>query len=58
MEGHEARKAEVVIFYEGVNISKDIAPFLISFSYTDNASDKADEICISLEDRRRLWLSD
>lgn len=58
MEGHEARKAEVVIFYEGVNISKDIAPFLISFSYTDNASDKADEISISLEDRRRLWLDD
>ena len=58
MDAHESRWAEVVIFYEGVNISKDIAPYLTSFSYTDNASDKADDISLSLEDRKRLWVDD
>ena len=58
MEGHEARWAEVVIIYEGKNISKDIASYLLSFTYTDNASDKADDISFSLEDRKRLWVDD
>ena len=55
---HVARSAEVVLFYEGVNISKDIAPYLISFTYTDNARDKADDISLTLEDRELLWLND
>ena len=58
MQTHEARWAEVVIIYEGKNISKDVAPYLLSFTYTDNASDKADDISISLEDRKRLWVDD
>lgn len=58
MDAHEARWAEVVIVYEGVDISKDIAPYLTSFTYTDNASDKADDISFSLEDRKRLWAND
>ena len=58
MDRHEARWAEVVIVYEGKDISKDIAPYLLSFTYTDNASDKADDISFSLEDRERLWLDD
>ena len=58
MRGHGARWAEVLINYEGKDISKDIAPFLLSFTYTDNASDKADDISFSLEDRQRLWLDD
>ena len=58
MESHESRWAEVVIIYEGKNISKDIAPYLLSFTYTDNALDKADDISFSLEDRKRLWLDD
>lgn len=58
MEGHETRWAEVVIIYEGENITKDVAPYLLSFTYTDNASDKADDISFSLEDRKRLWIDD
>ena len=58
MDSHPARYAEVVIIYEGKDISRDIAPYLISFSYTDNASDKADDISITLEDKERLWCSD
>ena len=58
MDAHVARWAEVVIIYEGVNISRDIAPYLLNFTYTDNASDKADDISLTLEDRERLWCSD
>ena len=58
MRGHGARWAEALINYEGKDISKDITPFLLSFTYTDNASDKADDISFSLEDRQRLWLDD
>ena len=58
MDVHNARWAEVVIIYEGVNISRDIAPYLLNFTYTDNASDKADDISFSLEDRERLWVND
>ncbi|MBQ7732558.1 MAG: hypothetical protein IJT58_00885, partial [Synergistaceae bacterium] len=57
-EGDRARYAEVEIYYEGVNISQDIAPYLINFSYTDNSSDKADDISFTLEDRQRLWIED
>ena len=52
---HEARNLEVVISYEGRDISRDIAPFLLSFTYTDNNSDKADDINLTLEDRAGLW---
>ena len=57
-EGDHARYAEVEIYYEGVNISQDIAPYLINFTYTDNSSDKADDISFTLEDRKRLWIED
>jgi len=55
METQEARRAEIILVYEGADISRDIAPFLISFSYTDNASDKADDLNITLEDREGKW---
>lgn len=58
MDGHQARYAEVSIIYEGKDISRDIAPYLVSFTYTDNASDKADDISLTLEDRARLWCGD
>lgn len=58
MDGHSARRAEVAIIYEGKDVSRDIAPYLISFTYTDNASDKADDISLTLEDRARLWSGD
>jgi len=51
----QARRARLILVYEGADISKDIAPFLISFSYTDNASDKADDLSITLEDRKGRW---
>ena len=58
MSEHQARRAEVVIVYEGKDITRDLAPYLISFTYTDNASDKADDISFTLEDRERLFIGD
>ena len=58
MDAHPARWAEVSIIYEGTNITKDLAPYLLNFTYTDNASDKADDIAFSIEDRERLGVSD
>lgn len=57
MEGHEARWAEVKLNYAGADISRDIAPFLVSFTWTDNASDKADDLSVTLEDREGRWRS-
>ena len=58
MPEHSARRAEVVIVYEDKDISRDLAPYLISFTYTDNAADKADDISLTLEDRERLFIGD
>lgn len=58
MDSHQVRYAEVSLTYSGKDISLDIAPYLLSFTYTDNSSDKADDISLTLEDRDRLWIAD
>lgn len=55
MTSIHSRRAEVEITYEGVNITKDIAPFLLSFRYVDNGNSKADEVSITLHDRDGNW---
>ncbi|BBB91059.1 MAG TPA: hypothetical protein PKA28_10855 [Methylomusa anaerophila] len=54
----QARRSRVAIVYENKDITRDIAPYLKSFEYTDNAEDKSDEIQITLEDRDLLWCGD
>ena len=46
------------VLYQGADISRDIAPFLIDFTYTDNAHGKDDDISLVLEDRQGLWRGD
>ncbi len=41
-EIQEPRRTEVKIIYEGANISRDIAPFLMQFDYDDKSSGEAD----------------
>lgn len=43
------------VTYLGKNISRDISANLLSFSYTDNVKDKADEIEIELDDTDGKW---
>ncbi len=40
---------------DGMYISSDLSPDLLSFSYTDNADGEADEISISLKDEKGKW---
>lgn len=51
------RQTSILITYEGKNITEDISPYLLFFSYNDNSKDTADDLSISLEDRKGLWLS-
>lgn len=46
----KARRASLNITIEGVDVSRDIAPFLLSFEYVDNPPGEADEVQIELED--------
>ena len=49
-----ARRFLLELKYEGADISADVAPFVISFSYADR-TDKIDEISIVFEDTHGLW---
>lgn len=51
------RQAIVNLVYEGVDISRDIAPYLISLSYTDAGNCRADDLQISLADPDGRWRS-
>lgn len=46
------------ITYNSKDISKDIANFLLSLSYTDPMNNKADDISITVEDSLKLWCGD
>ena len=52
------RQVIPLISYNGKEITEDIAPYLIGLSYTDNISGSADDISITLEDRKGIWISD
>lgn len=54
----QARRASIEVTYMGVDITKDITPDLLSFKYTDNASEAADDIDIELKDEKAKWLTD
>ena len=51
-----ARWVEVKIIYEGKNITQDLAPYLINFTYNDNSGDKSDDINLTLQDRESDWV--
>jgi phage protein D len=48
-------KAAYEIIYNGTNITGNILPYTISFSYTDKSKGEADEIELLLEDSDKLW---
>ena len=58
-----ARRAWLEVKYtpaggEESDISEDISKYFLSFSYTDNLSDAADDINLTLEDKAQLWMAD
>lgn len=54
----KTRQAFLSLLYEGKDISEQIAPYVLSFSYTDNAHGKADDLQVTLEDREHAWKGD
>lgn len=52
-----SRRTEVYIEYENKDITADIKPYLLDFSYQDN-EDGADDLQITLEDKAGLWQKD
>lgn len=53
-----ARYVEIKIIYEGKNITQDLEPYLINFTYNDNSGDKSDDISLTLQDRDMHWLKE
>lgn len=51
----KARRTRINLFYDGTDISQDISRDLVSFSWTDNESDKADDISVTLKNDTGLW---
>lgn len=52
------RRAKLQVLYGGKDVSSDIAPYLISFTYTDNAHGKADTISLALEDKKGRFVGE
>jgi hypothetical protein len=50
------RYALVSLFFNGKQVDKDLAPYLVSFKYNDGYSGQADDITIQLDDRERNWI--
>lgn len=49
------RAAQLLLKYDGVDISADISDYVTEFSYTDNSGGCADDLSVTLEDREQLW---
>ncbi len=49
------RRASVSISIQGRDVSMDIAPHLLTLTYTDKADDELDDLQFSLEDREGIW---
>lgn len=49
------RRAQLIVTYNGADISADISDSLTEFSFTDRAHGKQDDISIGLQDKRGLW---
>lgn len=52
----QARRTAVEITFDGADITKDIKPYLLSVTYTDNEEDAADDLQIRIQDRDNVWL--
>lgn len=53
-----ARRTEIKLIFDGVNVSADINKYLSSLSYTDNEEDNADDLQITIDDKDDVWLGD
>ena len=52
-----ARRTEIAVTLDGVDISEDMNKYLLQMTYTDHEEDKTDDLQISLDDREGIWLT-
>lgn len=50
------RRTELMLTFDGSDISRDINAYLLSMYYTDNEEDKADDLQLEIDDREGIWL--
>lgn len=50
-----ARRTEIGLIYEGVDISADLRPHLLDLSYTDTLGGESDDVQITIEDSAAIW---
>jgi phage protein D len=51
-----ARRAETSLIVGGQDVLSGLSTLDISFKYTDNTSDKADDLCVEIADPDRTWM--
>ena len=50
-----ARRTSVDITFDGTDITKDIKPYFLNLTYTDDTDDLADDLKIEVQDRDGVW---
>lgn len=58
MDALNARRVRLSVFIGGHDATSFLEPYVTAFSYTDNATEKADEVQLELQDREGRWRSD
>lgn len=53
-----ARRTEIQIYFENVDISAQLRNYLLAMTYTDNEEDRSDDLQITLDDRENVWLGE
>lgn len=51
-----ARRAELEVCFDGVDITASMRPYLLSLTYTDREEDDADDLVIKLQDSSSIWM--
>ena len=52
----QARRVSAQIFFQGVDITGSMRPYLLSATYTDKEEDESDDLQLKLQDRDDIWL--
>lgn len=53
---NQARRTDIIVTFDGVEITEDIRNFLTGITYIDSEEDNADDLQLTLQDRDNLWM--
>jgi len=52
------RQPSLSVTWQGRDVSRDLAPYLLGLTYADNLSGAADDLTLEIEDREHRWSKD